>query len=307
MVLVTKADLIPAPTSVRLGTRSLSLGYGDTVVVSNLTVQFADGKITSLVGRNGSGKSTLLRAMGRLLRPLSGTVVLDGVPIQSLSTREVARRLAMLPQGPTAPEGLTVRELVEHGRYPYRNFLGLRSDDDRRAVDAALSAAGMQSFARRPLETLSGGQLQRAWIAMALAQDTDLMLLDEPTTFLDVAFQLELMELLHRLNREFGRTIVMVLHDLNQAARYSDQLIAIRDGQVYAAGRPEEVFTKEMIRDVFGIETDVAFDPRSKAPYCVPYALAADSEASREGYIASELADDSASSPSSRRSTNAGA
>lgn len=303
---MTHGEAVGITGRVRLGTDALNLGYRDTVVVHDLSVQFADGKITSLVGRNGSGKSTLLRAMGRLLRPMSGTVILDGVAIQTLPTREVARRLAMLPQSPSAPEGLTVRELVEHGRYPYRNFFGLRSEDDRRAVDAALAHAGMQAFAKRPLETLSGGQLQRAWIAMALAQDTDLMLLDEPTTFLDVAFQLELMELMHRLNREHGRTIVMVLHDLNQAARYSDQLVAIKEGQVYAAGPPYQVFTQAMVRDVFGIETDVTVDPRSNSLYCVPYALAPTAHAGREGDISPDTGDAAAAGAPFPGSNDAG-
>ena len=258
----------------RLQTDHLTLGYGRLTVVPDLSLDVLDGKITSLVGRNGCGKSTLLRAMGRLLKPQRGAVVLDGTAIATASTREVAQKLAVLPQGPTAPEGMTVRDLVEQGRYPYRDFFGVRSDDDRRLVAWALEQTGMAEFAARPLESLSGGQRQRGWIAMALAQDTGIMLLDEPTTFLDVAYQLELMELLRDLNAKHGRTILMVLHDLNQAAHYSHHLIAMKDGAIYAAGSPRDVLTAKMVRDVFGVEADITADARSGSPLCIPHGLA---------------------------------
>jgi iron complex transport system ATP-binding protein len=272
-----------------LQTDHLRLAYGDATIIPDLTYQVAPGKIVSLVGRNGSGKSTILRAMGRLLRPAGGSVLLDGKAIASLPSREVARRLAILPQGPTAPEGLTVRALVEQGRYAYRTFLGVRSDADVRAVDLALEQTGMSAFSKRTLDALSGGQRQRAWIAMALAQETELLLLDEPTTFLDVAYQLELLDLLQRLNRDSGRTILMVLHDLNQAARYSHELVAIADGRIYAAGGPSEVLTSEMVRDVFGLESDITTDPRAGTPMCLPYALSGAAHTHREGDIHAPL------------------
>jgi iron complex transport system ATP-binding protein len=267
---------------VKLEIDQLVLGYGPQIVISDLTYEVSEGCITTLIGRNGSGKSTLLRAIGRLLRPERGAILLDGKAISSLHTRHLARRLAILPQGPTAPEGVTVRNLVEHGRYPHRTFLGLKSDEDHRTVSWALSQTGLTDLADRPLSQLSGGQQQRAWIAMALAQDTDIILLDEPTTFLDLAYQLEMMELLRRLNRENGTTILMVLHDINQAAQYSDQLVAVADGRIYAAGPPADLITAAMVHDVFGLDADIITDPRTGAPLCIPYALVRALAESRE-------------------------
>jgi iron complex transport system ATP-binding protein len=258
----------------RLTTDHLRLAYGAQVVIPDLSLEIEQGAVTSLVGRNGCGKSTLLRCLGRLLTPRSGSVLLDGKEIATVPSRALARQLAILPQGPTAPEGMTVMDLVEHGRYPHRQFLGIKTAEDRRAVAWALEQTGMADLAHRPLDRLSGGQRQRAWIAMALAQDTSIILLDEPTTFLDVAYQLELMELLRRLNREHGTTILMVLHDLNQAAAYSDGMLAVREGTIYASGRPADVLNQHMVRDVFGIEADVISDPRTGSPLCIPYALA---------------------------------
>ena len=258
-----------------LAVKNLQLAYGTTVVISDLTLEIAAGRVVSLVGRNGSGKSTLLRSMGRLITPRSGAVLLDGKEIQRIPPRDLARQLAILPQGPTAPDGMTVLDLVETGRYPHRRMFGVKSDEDHEKVQWALRQTGLVDLVDRPLEFLSGGQRQRAWIAMALAQDTGVILLDEPTTFLDVAYQLELMELLRRLNQDHGTTILMVLHDLNQAAAYSDELVAIREGDVYAHGEPHEVLTAEMVRDVFGLEADVVVDARSGSPMCIPYALAA--------------------------------
>lgn len=257
-----------------LETSHLELGYGSTVVISDLSYTVPEGRITSLVGRNGCGKSTLLRAMGRLSRPRGGAVLLDGRSIAETPPRELARKLAILPQSPSAPEGMTVGELVRHGRYPHRHLLGLESAEDRRVIAWALEQTGMADLADRPLDRLSGGQRQRAWIALALAQNTGIVLLDEPTTYLDVAYQLELMELLRTLNAEHGTTILMVLHDLNQAARFSHELVAVRGGTVYASGPPAEVLTERMVRDVFGLESDITADPRTGSPLCLPYALA---------------------------------
>ena len=259
----------------KLEIERLDLSYGSHAVITDMTYQIAGGRITALVGRNGSGKSTLLRAIGRLLKPTRGVILLDGKTITSMPTKKLAQRLAVLPQGPTAPDGVTVRNLVEHGRYPHRSLLGSNSQDDRRAVGWALTQTDLLEIADRPLVHLSGGQQQRAWIAMALAQETEIILLDEPTTFLDVAYQLELMELLRRLNHDHGTTIVMVLHDLNQAAQYSDELVAVKDGSIYAAGTPAEVLTARMIHEVFGLDADVIKQPRTGTPLCVPYGLAA--------------------------------
>lgn len=258
----------------KLSTERLSLAYGPTTVVPDFTYSFAEGRITSLVGRNGCGKSTLLRALGRLIRPAGGTIVVDGKAIHEMPTRVLAQHLSILTQGPTAPEGVTVRNLVEHGRYPYRAFLGNKSEQDQRIVAWALEQTDLVALADRPLVRLSGGQQQRAWIAMALAQDTEVILLDEPTTFLDVAYQIELMELLRRLNKEHGRTILMVLHDLNQAAHYSDELVAINDGRIHSSGPPAEMLTAAMIREVFGIDAEIIKDSRTGAPLCIPHGLA---------------------------------
>jgi iron complex transport system ATP-binding protein len=276
---VTVQEIHKTPTTdatagaVGLSTDHLRLSYGAVVVIPDMTYGIAVGKVTSLVGRNGCGKSTLLRCIGKLLDPKQGSVILDGRDIAEIAPKALAQRLAILPQGPTAPDGLTVQELVAHGRYPHRRALGGSTREDRRIVRWALEQTGMDGLAHRPLDQLSGGQRQRAWIAMALAQDTEIILLDEPTTFLDVAYQLELMELLRRLNREHGRTILMVLHDLNQAAAYSDELVAVAEGQIYAAGSPKDVLTAQTVRDVFGVDAHIIDDPRTGGALCIPYGL----------------------------------
>lgn len=257
----------------RLSTTRLSLAYGNRRIVEQLNLTVPDGKITALVGSNGSGKSTILKAMARILNPVSGCVHLDGKEIHRQPTKEVAKQLAILPQNPSSPEGLTVRELVSFGRYPHQKGFGSLNDEDRRMVDWALQATGMQDFADRAVDQLSGGQRQRAWIAMALAQGTELLLLDEPTTYLDMAHQIEVMMLLERLNRDQKTTIVMVVHDLNHAARYAQHLVALKRGTVLYEGDPTEVMTSEMLRDVFGIDADVIPDPRTGTPMCLPYGL----------------------------------
>lgn len=259
----------------RLGTERLSLAYGNRTIVEQLNLTVPDGKITALVGSNGSGKSTILKAMARILNPIGGCVRLDGKEIHRQPTKEVAKQLAILPQNPTSPEGLTVRELVSFGRYPHQRGFGSLNAEDRRMVDWALGATNMQDFADRSVDQLSGGQRQRAWIAMALAQGTELLLLDEPTTYLDMAHQIEVMLLLEKLNREQRTTIVMVVHDLNHAARYAQHLVALKKGTVLYEGDPTEVMTSEMLRDVFGIDADVIPDPRTGTPMCLPYGLSA--------------------------------
>lgn len=254
-----------------LTTRGLTLAYDNSVpVVQNLNLDIPVGQITALVGPNGCGKSTLLRGLARLLKPRRGSVYLDSTSIFKLSTKKVARQLGILPQGPVAPEGLIVRDLVAQGRYPHQGWLQQWSKTDEWRVQQALDTTAMTHLADRPLETLSGGQRQRAWIAMALAQDTDILLLDEPTTFLDLAHQVEVLDLLSDLNQTEGRTIVMVLHDLNQACRYADHLVAVCQGRIFAQGAPSQVMTEEIVRHVFGLECRIVKDPVAGTPLCIP-------------------------------------
>ncbi|MGO4951132.1 ABC transporter ATP-binding protein [Paenibacillus sp. DRB1-1] len=258
----------------RLKTANLDIAYEDRLIVEDLNVEIPQGKITALVGANGSGKSTILKTMARIMNPKGGSVLLDGKSIHKQSTREVAKQLAILPQNPTAPEGLTVTELVSYGRFPYQKGFGSMKAEDRKMVEWAIQVTGMSEFHDRPIDQLSGGQRQRAWIAMALAQDTDILFLDEPTTFLDMAHQLEVLHLLEYLNTSEERTIVMVVHDLNHAARYAQHMIAIKKGKAEAVGTPTEVMSPDVLREVFGIEADIVIDPRTGVPLCLPYALA---------------------------------
>ncbi|MBO3285207.1 ABC transporter ATP-binding protein [Paenibacillus sp. SEL3] len=258
----------------RLKTANLDIAYEDRLIVEDLNVEIPQGKITALVGANGSGKSTILKTMARIMNPKGGSVLLDGKSIHKQSTREVAKQLAILPQNPTAPEGLTVTELVSYGRFPYQKGFGSMKAEDRKMVEWAIQVTGMSEFHDRPIDQLSGGQRQRAWIAMALAQDTDILFLDEPTTFLDMAHQLEVLHLLEYLNTSEERTIVMVVHDLNHAARYAQHMIAIKKGKAEAVGTPTEVMSPDVLREVFGIEADIVTDPRTGVPLCLPYALA---------------------------------
>lgn len=254
----------------RLEAHDLTLAYGRDPVIADLRIRIPDGQITALVGANASGKSTLLRGLARLLRPARGVVYLDGRAISQLDTKEVARRMAVLPQGPDLPEGVTVRQLTAQGRYPHQGLLRQWSAADEEAVARALAATRTSELADRPLDELSGGQRQRAWVAMTLAQEAEVMLLDEPTTFLDMAHQVDVLDLLRDLNERDGRTIVMVLHDLNQAARYAHRILAIRRGHLVAEGPPSEVVTEEIVGEVFGLGVRIIEDPVSGAPLCVP-------------------------------------
>ncbi len=256
-----------------LSTHALKLAYGQNVIIPGLDLAVAGGQVTSIIGPNGCGKSTLLRALARLLPSGAGHIELYGQALHALPSREIARRLAILPQGPTAPEGLSVEDLVWFGRHPHQGRFPVRRAEDREAVQWALDQTGMRVFAARPLEALSGGQRQRAWIAMSLAQQTDILLLDEPTTYLDPSHQLEVLHLAQRLNREQGKTVVMVLHDLNQAVRYSDRLIAMSGGAVYAHGPAGDVLTHDLLRDVFGLKAHLLPDPDTGRPHVIPYAL----------------------------------
>ncbi|MEM9955412.1 MAG: ABC transporter ATP-binding protein [Chloroflexota bacterium] len=249
---------------------TLSLSYdGKTIIITELDLSIKEGTVTALVGSNGCGKSTLLRGISRLLKPMKGSVHLDGQSVHSMKAKELAKQMGILPQSPTAPEGLTVRELVAQGRYPHQSWFQQWSKEDEDIVQDALRITNLSMFADRPVDTLSGGQRQRAWIAMALAQQTDILLLDEPTTYLDLAYQMDVLDLLDDLNDK-GRTIIMVLHDLNHAARYADQIVALSDGNIAVQGTPNEVMTPENIHRVFGLQSQVITDPITDTPMCVP-------------------------------------
>ncbi len=256
--------------TVRLQAADLRVGYGDRMIVDGLDLDVVGGTVTCVIGPNGCGKSTLLRAMGRLLPARGGAVLLDGKRIDRVPTREVAKVLGMLPQAPQAPEGLTVADLVARGRQPHQAWYRQWSSDDEAAVAEALELTNMESLADRTVDELSGGQRQRAWISMALAQGTDLLLLDEPTTYLDLAHQIDVLDLVQRLHDEMGRTVVMVLHDLNLAARYAEHLVAMKDGRIVVQGPPAEVLTEEVLLEVFGLDARVVADPVSGTPLVVP-------------------------------------
>lgn len=253
-----------------LQVRNLKVSYGATVIVDGIDLDVPQGGVTTLIGPNGCGKSTLLRATAGLIACDHGTVTLNGVDTAKLKRREIARQLAVLPQTPVAPEGLTVRDLVSRGRHPHQSWLRQASAEDARAVDAVMELTNIAEFADRPLERLSGGQRQRAWIAMVLAQDTPLVFLDEPTTYLDLSHSVEVLSLVRRLADQEGRTVLMVLHDLNLAARYSDQLIVMQRGEVRAVGAPTEVVTESLLSRVFDLPAVVASDPVSGGPLVVP-------------------------------------
>lgn len=261
-------------STARLQARGVTIGYDEQAVVHDLSLDVIDGSVTAIIGPNGCGKSTLLRSMARLLSPTSGDVLLDGELIRSMGSKEVARRMALLPQTPIAPDGLRVADLVARGRHPHQKWFQQWSPDDEASVDEALAWTDISELKNRSLDRLSGGQRQRAWIAMALAQDTGLLLLDEPTTYLDLAHQIEVLDLVARLNRERGRTVVMVLHDLNLAARYADVIVVMQQGRIVAKGPSTEVFTPELLDDVFGLSADVIPDPRTGLPIIVPTSCA---------------------------------
>ncbi|GAA1083030.1 ABC transporter ATP-binding protein [Tsukamurella strandjordii] len=254
----------------RLGARAVSSGYGQVTVLDDLSLDIPTGLVTTIIGPNGCGKSTLLRTLARLIKPSSGQVVLDGTDIATMKTKQVATTMGLLPQSPTAPEGLTVADLVARGRHPHQSWLRQWSSDDADVVDAALSQTGVRDLADRPVDSLSGGQRQRVWISMTLAQGTELLLLDEPTTFLDLSHALDVLDLVDELSGQ-GRTVVMVLHDLNLAIRYSDHLVAMRDGAIVAQGAPQDIISEEMLADVFGLQSKVIDDPVAPGrPLIVP-------------------------------------
>ncbi|PRZ45786.1 ABC transporter ATP-binding protein [Tritonibacter scottomollicae] len=254
----------------RLAARDLSVRFAHNTVLDQLSVDLPDGAVTAIVGPNACGKSTLLRSLARLQKTGTGQVILDGQCIASQNSKSVARRLAILSQSPVAPEGLTIRDLVLRGRTPHQSAWRQHSVEDAAAVAAALTATGLDGMEHRSLDTLSGGQRQRAWIAMALAQDTQLLLLDEPTTFLDLPHQIELLELVRRLNHQTERTVAMVLHDINLAARYCDHIIALRGGHVHSQGSPKDVITETMMQEVFALPCTIIADPNHATPHVIP-------------------------------------
>ena len=253
-----------------LEARSITLAYDERKVVYGFTVALPPGRVSVIVGANGSGKSTLLRGLARLLKPSGGSVLLDGQDIRSLPSRAVARTVGLLPQAPVPPGGITVAELVGRGRYPHQGWFGRHSSDDDAVVTTALESTGVAELADRPVAELSGGQRQRVWIAMVLAQQTDIVLLDEPTTFLDVRHQLDLLDLLTELNRDRGTTVAMVLHELNLAARYADHLVVMSAGRIVAEGAPSDVLTREVVSEAFGLRAQVVLDPVAGSPLVVP-------------------------------------
>jgi iron complex transport system ATP-binding protein len=252
-------------------TEALTLSYGEHTIIDELDLSIPKGEITVFIGSNGCGKSTLLRAVARLLKPKSGSVLLDGAAIAKLPTKEVARKMAILPQSPTAPEGLTVMQLVKQGRYPYQTWYKQWTEEDEQKVEAALAATRLADLKDRPVDSLSGGQRQRAWIAMTLAQDTEVLLLDEPTTYLDLTHQIDILDLLFELNEKENRTIVMVLHDLNLACRYAHHIVALKDKKVFAQGKPESIINRALVKEVFQMDCAVTIDPLFGTPLCIPY------------------------------------
>lgn len=259
-----------APEVIRLEARTIVAGYDDAAVLSGIDLSIPDGKVTILVGPNGCGKSTLLKTLARVLPTRSGAALLDGKDISKLPTREVATKLGLLPQGPVTPEGLSVRELVCQGRYPHQSLIRQWTRADEDAVNAAMATANVTDFRDRSVDSLSGGQRQRCWIAMVLAQQTDLILLDEPTTFLDLKVQVDLMELFARLAHEQGRTLLIVLHELSLAAAYADYLVMMKDGAIAAHGDVEDIFSPPMLKHVFDLDVSVMRDGASGRPVCVP-------------------------------------
>lgn len=254
-----------------ISTNNLTLGYGDFIVLKDINITIPKNKVTILVGSNGCGKSTLLKTMARLLKPMSGKVVLGDMDIFQRPSKEIAKELAILTQSPDAPSDLTVFNLVKQGRYPYQSWFNQWSKEDENIIEYALEKTGLSDIRNKKLSELSGGQKQRVWIAMTLAQQTDIILLDEPTNHLDIKYKIEVLDLLKHLNQHENRTIVIVLHDINLACRYADHIIAIKDGKVYAEGNPKEVITENLINDVFDINAKIIECPLFKTPLCITY------------------------------------
>ncbi|KAB7668835.1 ABC transporter ATP-binding protein [Bacillus sp. B1-b2] len=256
-----------------LSTEHLKIGYEDKIIVHDLDLHIKEGEITTIIGPNGCGKSTILKTLARIHKAKEGFVYLDGEMIHKIPTKKIAKRMAVLPQSPEAPNGLTVFDLVSYGRSPHQSGFGRLTDKDREVINWAIEVTGLIELKNQEVDTLSGGQRQRAWIAMAIAQETNLLLLDEPTTYLDMAHQLEVLQLLKKLNEEENRTIVMVIHDLNHAARFSHHMVAMKGGELIKEGQPEVVMTEEVLKTVFQIDAVIVKDPRTSKPACLSYDL----------------------------------
>ncbi|MEG2246893.1 MAG: ABC transporter ATP-binding protein [Peptostreptococcaceae bacterium] len=252
-------------------TKDLNISYGNIDIVKNLNLEIPKGKITTIIGANGCGKSTILKTLGRIITPKSGNIYINGKDLYKEKPTEIAKNMAILPQNPQAPSGLTVEELIAYGRFPHQKGFGKTNKEDKDIVAWAMEVTGISEFKDRNIDDLSGGQRQRAWIAMALAQETDILLLDEPTTYLDLAHQLEILSLLYDLNKNQGRTIVMVIHELNNASRFADHMIGIKKGSIVCEGKAESVMTKENLREIFNIDAEIVKDPRTKKPVCITY------------------------------------
>ncbi|WP_054198948.1 ABC transporter ATP-binding protein [Clostridium baratii] len=252
-------------------TKDLNISYGNLDIVKDLNLEIPKGKITTIIGANGCGKSTILKTLARIIKPKSGSIYINDKELNSQDSKELAKAMAVLPQSPQAPSGLTVEELISYGRFPHQKGFGKLKDEDKDIINWALEKTRILEFRDRPIEALSGGQRQRAWIAMALAQETDILLLDEPTTYLDLAHQLEVLKLLEELNKKEGRTIVMVIHELNNAARFADHMIGVKKGKIVCQGTAHEVMTKENLREIFNIDAEIINEPKSGKPVCITY------------------------------------
>ncbi|WP_217078072.1 ABC transporter ATP-binding protein [Clostridium baratii] len=252
-------------------TKDLNISYGNLDIVKDLNLEIPKGKITTIIGANGCGKSTILKTLARIIKPKSGSIYINNKELNSQDSKELAKAMAVLPQSPQAPSGLTVEELISYGRFPHQKGFGKLKDEDKDIINWALEKTRILEFRDRPIEALSGGQRQRAWIAMALAQETDILLLDEPTTYLDLAHQLEVLKLLEELNKKEGRTIVMVIHELNNAARFADHMIGVKKGKIVCQGTAHEVMTKENLREIFNIDAEIINEPKSGKPVCITY------------------------------------
>ncbi|SCI29596.1 Probable siderophore transport system ATP-binding protein YusV [uncultured Clostridium sp.] len=252
-------------------TKDLNISYGSLDIVKDLSLSIPKGKITTIIGANGCGKSTILKTVARILQPKSGNIYINGKDINSQKTKDLAKVMAVLPQSPQAPSGLTVEELIAYGRFPHQSGFGKLKKEDNNIIDWALEVTGISEFRDRQIEALSGGQRQRAWIAMALAQETDILVLDEPTTYLDLAHQLEILNLLEELNKKQGTTIVMVIHELNNAARFADHMIGVKKGQIVCEGNAHDVMTKENLKELFNIDAEIVSDPINNKPVCITY------------------------------------
>ena len=254
-----------------ISTKNLNISYGNLDIVKDLNLDIPKGKITTIIGSNGCGKSTILKTIARIIQAKSGDIFVNNINIKEQSPKDLAKVMAVLPQSPQAPSGLTVEELISYGRFPHQKGFGKMRKEDEDIVTWALKSTGIEEFRERPMEALSGGQRQRAWIAMALAQQTEILILDEPTTYLDLAHQLEILKLLEDLNRKQGTTIVMVIHELNNAARFADHMIGVKKGKVVCQGTAHEVMTKENLKELFNIDAEIVEDPRNNKPVCITY------------------------------------